>query len=348
MLDVYDLTEELKWTEIVESFDNYDVYYLPNYVKSFQLHGDGTPLLFYYYTEKMRAINVVMKRDISEMKKFENVLPKDKYFDLSTPYGYGGFLIEGESTFEEINILDNLYSAYCKEKNIISEFVRFHPVLNNKEELNKMYEINTLGKTVTVNLQSKTQLWNDFTSKNRNVIRKANKLGVEIFCTNDRKMLEKFIPMYNVTMNKDDADKYYYFGDEFYESVIKDMRKNMLFFYAVIDKEIVSIAMIIYANQKLNYHLSASNPDFNRFSPSNLLLSQVAEFGIENNFKTFHLGGGLGSAEDSLYKFKSSFNKVSGTYFSIGKKIFNQDIYEQLTKISGQKPETKYFPIYRA
>lgn len=347
MFRVVNIDDYDNWNEIVRSFRDYDVYYLPDYVKGFEIIGDGVPLLFYFENKTMRAMNVVMRRDISLHKNFNGILPEDTYFDLSTPYGYGGFIFEGEYRKSDIDELNKEYTKYCIKNNIVSEFVRLHPILENENYLDSMYQIVKLGKTVTINLESRTQIWNDFSSKNRNVIRKAKKMGVEIFCTNDRNMLDTFIPMYNATMAKDNAASYYYFNQPFYDSIINDLRNNMLFFYAVLENQIISIAMIIYANKKLNYHLSASNPEFNRFSPSNLLLSQIALYGVENNFETFHLGGGVGSSEDSLFKFKKAFNKNSETNFSIGKKIFDKEIYDKLVEFSTNKEVSNFFPKYR-
>lgn len=46
----------------------------------------------------MRGINVVMKRDIAADPHFAGSLPADTYFDFATPYGYGGWLLEGRAT----------------------------------------------------------------------------------------------------------------------------------------------------------------------------------------------------------------------------------------------------------
>ena len=46
MLTVYTIEQAEAWDALVRTFLNYDVYYLSGYVKAFQLHGDGEPLLF--------------------------------------------------------------------------------------------------------------------------------------------------------------------------------------------------------------------------------------------------------------------------------------------------------------
>ena len=78
---------------------------------------------------------------------------------------------------------------------------------------------------------------------------------------------------------------------------------------------------------------------------------KLACWGFANNFKTFHLGG-LHSREDSLYKFKRAFNKNSVNIYAIGKKCFNQDIYNWLVSIRSKEKDfddkTSFFPLYRA
>lgn len=351
MITIIKINQESEWDSMVKSFSNYDVYYLSGYTKAFQLYGDGEPTLIYYHDEEIRALNVVMVRDIAEDKKFKDKIQSQSFFDITTPYGYGGFIIEGIPNNSNLKKLNEEYFDYCYSKNIISEFVRFHPVLGNSKINSEIYEVLDLGKTITMDLISKEQVWNDLSSKNRNVIRKAIKSGVKIYWGRSPELIDEFILLYNSTMNKDEATDYYYFNKEFYKSVLEDLKYNCLIFYAVYDQKIISIAMIIYGNDNVHYHLSASDREYQSLAATNLLLYEVACWGCGNGYKTFHLGGGLGSKEDSLFKFKKSFNKNSKTYFSIGKKIFNQDKYDELIEIRnteiGFEINSSFFPTYR-
>ena len=100
----------------------------------------------------------------------------------------------------------------------------------------------------------------------------------------------------------------------------------------------------------MHYHLSTSDRRYQRLA-TNLLLYEAACWGCENGYESFHLGGGLGSKEDSLYKFKKAFNKNSETYFSIGKKIFDQGKYDELVnmrkRFNHNCANTNFFPQYR-
>lgn len=351
MFSIITLDESDKWDSIVKSFIKYDVYYLSGYTKAFKLHGDGDPILIYYHDEKSRAINVVMKRDIAKSKVFKDELPLNTYFDITTPYGYGGFILEGEITDQILKVLDEKYTRLCKEKGVISEFVRFHPVTNNVNSTSYIYDVSQLGKTITMELNSKSEIWDDLTSKNRNVIRKAMKSGVEVYWGRDPKLFDKFITLYNATMDKDNAADYYYFKKDFYDSVVTDLKYNSLMFYAIYEDKIIAMSMILFSNKQMHYHLSASEREYMKFAPTSLLLYEAACWGAENGYKTLHLGGGLGSKEDSLYKFKKVFNKNSDTYFSIGRKIFNQEKYDELVNIRKYNKSfdenTSFFPIYR-
>lgn len=343
MLTVYTLEQAEEWDKVVHTFKDYDVYWLSGYVKAFQIHGDGEPLLFYYDDSTTRGINVVMKRDIAKDEKFVGKIPENTYFDFSTPYGYGGWLIEGES----LDALLASYDSWLKANGIVSEFVRFHPMLKNHETCTSYYNVVQLGEVVHMELSSPETIWSNITSKNRNMIRKAIKNDIKIYQGRFPEIYNKFQEIYNGTMDKDNADAYYYFGDEFYESVLNDLSQNAQVFYAVKDDEIIAASIILAANGRLNYHLSGSLRDFSSLAPTNLLLYQVALWGSENGFDTLYLGGGVGSGEDGLLKFKKSFYRGDLNYYHIGKKIIDIESYNYLITISGIS-DSNFFPKYRA
>src|SRR5438093_363444 len=60
------------------------------------------------------------------------VLPVDgtPYFDIQSPYGYGGPIATTRSeTF--LNDAWENYRKWCKANGILAEFIRFHPLLEN-------------------------------------------------------------------------------------------------------------------------------------------------------------------------------------------------------------------------
>lgn len=332
-----------KWDDMVRSFEDYDVYYLNGYAEGFRVHGDGEPMLFYIEDDDCRAMNVVMKRVLLGIPDMKDSPVVRENFDICTPYGYGGFLVEGKMSRK----MAEAYCELCAKNNIVSEFVRFNPMTNNQAECHDIYEIIPLGETVYIDLQDEEYVWGNFTSQNRNKIRKAQKEGVTIHTTDQPWIIDEFIEIYDSTMERDRAEYYYYFKRGYYDSIISGLQNHFQFFYAKKDDNIIAVSIILFANRRMHYHLSASRKEFQKYAPTNLLLYEAAKFGIDNGFKTFHLGGGVGSKEDSLYKFKKSFNKRENKRYCIGKKIYDYQKYNQLVKCRTDIKNENFFPKYR-
>lgn len=343
MMKILTLSERTEWDSIVRSFRKHDTYWLSGYAKAFQLHRDGEPLLFYYENEATRGVNVVMKRDVAKDEHFKRKIPEDRYFDFATPYGYGGWLIEGaniESLFQE-------YEDWCFKNGIISEFVRFHPMVKNHVECENFYEVTQLGEVVHMDLSSPEIIWNNIISKNRNVIRKAIKNGVKIYNGRYPEIFETFRSIYNGTMDKDEAEQYYYFEPEFYSSILDDLPQNAQVFYAVKGGVVIAASIMLSANGMIDYHLSGSLKEFSSLAATNLLLYETALWGSANGYKSLYLGGGVGSGEDGLFKFKKAFYKGELNRFFIGKKTYDQEKYDELLMKRNKIENPGYFPKYR-
>lgn len=343
MIKIFGIEESHEWDELVTSFAEYDVYYMSGYVKAFQIHGDGTPQLLYYEENGLRAIYAYMKRKTA----IEGI------FDSITCYGYGGVLFEGDASAENKKVFWSAYTQKMREQNIVDNFVRYHPVLANAAQMKDICDVIDLGKTVALDLTSPKVIWENIVSKNRNMIRKAEKNGVEIHNSHNFELFKDFIRIYNVTMDKDNADEYYYFKEEFYKSIHEDLEGHYEIFYATYEGQIIAMSIMLIANKQMHYHLSGSMIEFRNLAPSNLLLYRAAVWGCEQGYKTLHLGGGLGSDEDKLYKFKAAFNRNSDYQFSIVKNVFDQEKYNALVDERAARdpefnPESKFFPLYRS
>lgn len=343
MLTVYTLEQSEQWDRVVRSFREYDTYWLSGYVKAFRIHGDGDPLLISYEGDNTRGINVIMKRDVAEDPRFKGRIEEGQYCDCVTPYGYGGWIIEGEKTqklFEE-------YEAWLKKNRIISEFVRFHPMIHNHEKCAEFYDVIQLGEVVHMDLSTPEGIWENIISKNRNVIRKAIKNDVKVYNGRFPEIYEQFRAIYNGTMDKDHAEEYYYFGKEFYESILNDLAQNAQMFWSEKDGRVIAASIMLAANGRMNYHLSGSLREYSSLAPTNLLLYQAALWGCLNGYKTLYLGGGVGSGEDSLFKFKRAFFKGELNHFYIGKRIYDPKKYDELVSMRPETADSGFFPKYR-
>lgn len=355
MIEIVTGENRVKWNNILSEFPLSGTYYTYEYCKAFKSHGDGTPklILFQNPTSRLKGIMVMMVRDVGRSRLFCDVLSQNEFYDAVTPYGYGGFIFNRPLQASDQKLVSHEFKELLSNNGIISLFVRFNPVLGNADDSRNIFDVVDLGHTVAMELDTPELIWSNLTSKNRNVIRKAEKSGVVISHGKGTELMEKFIPIYESTMDADNAEDYYYFGPAFYDSITKDMKDNHEIFYAEYDGKIISMAIMLHKNSQMEYHLSGSLREFRNLGAGNLLLYKAALWGHDQGFKTFHLGGGVGSGEDSLFKFKAAFNRYSDYRFSIGKLIVDKDKYNFLVEKrielnSNFNINSTFFPLYRS
>ena len=339
-LKVFDINSP-DWDDVVKSFKDHDVYYLRGYLKCLQINGDGEPLLFYYQDENCRGINVILKRDVSLDTNFTN-LEKNKYFDFSTPYGYGGWIIEGDN----YQGLFNTYNEWCKDNNIISEFVRFHPLINNQIYSENIYDVIPLGQVISIDTSNQEITWSNMSSRNRNKIKKAINNGVTVSFGGKEK-LDSFISIYEDTMSRDNAEDYYFFNYDYYDCMFDMLKNNIMIFSAELEGRVLSSCIVFFVNGRASYHLAGSTRVSGNIYETNLLIYEVAKWANEHGYKSFLLGGGVGSHEDYLYQFKRGFDDKHSFQFYIGKKIYRKDIYDELVSKRNKIDNPSFFPMYR-
>lgn len=350
MIKEYTIDQCAQWEEVVESFDNCDIYFHNGYACPLKVHGDGEPLLLYYESGELRGINVVMKRDIADNEHFNGKIKNGQLFDFATPYGYGGWIFEGEQNVATTEEFRKQYLDYCKENRIVSEFVRFHPLIDNVDGINKeFYNTMLLGNTVSILLDNEEYIWQRFSSKNRGHIRMAIKSGVTVRRENTQNAFEIFKKIYKITMDHDAADSYYYFGDAYFESIKNNLEGNYSIFTAYLEDVPIATSIMLYSNHFMHYHLSGQLFDYRKYSGTSLILYEAAKWGCNNGYKKLHLGGGVGAQDGSLYVFKKSFNtREPDNNFYIGRRIYDQKQYDDLIAMRENISENGFFPKYRS
>ncbi|MFD1929257.1 GNAT family N-acetyltransferase [Sporosarcina siberiensis] len=342
MLEVINSENHFRWNTIVDDFENRDIYFSHEYFTSSMLLDKGEPLLFFYEDENGKVAYPVI------LRKIDNKLGEQLY-DITTPYGYGGPLVEAVST--EIDLIlkfRKFISQYCIDNNIVSEFIRFHPMLGNQKDLENSLNILYNRDTIEIKLQQGTELLNEMPGKTRNMIRKAYKNGVEVKKLDKQKYMKEFLSIYYSTMNRNDATEYYYFNETYFKETFRLLDSNIHMFGAFCEDKMIATSLIFTYEDFMHYHLSGALREHLSLGANNLLLFEIAEWGRKQGIKSFHLGGGYSDSEDNLFKFKKSFSKSDPLNFYIGKKVHNLNLYEKLVKENRITEDNGYFPLYRS
>ena len=301
------------------------------------LHGDGDMFLICFEYDHERLCYVVMQQDISDADCFKGLLPRGVYYDWETPYGYGGPLVDATLSKEAKQLFDKELSEYCLKNGIISQFVRFHPLLQNHDIMPDIIETRYLRDTIFIDTTDLDLIFTNMDSKNRNMVRKAKKNNIHI----ERKSIsefEDFLSMYNETMQKNGATDYYTFQRDYFES-LSEMSNNAFIMYALYEGRPISGAIMYYNDRYMHYHLSGSHTEYRKYSSGNLLLYEAACWAAEHGIEKFHLGGGM-APNDSLFGFKKQFNKKGRVPFVIGRTIFDEQKYNYLKNIRKQNDST--------
>ena len=269
-----------------------------------------------------------MKQDIQNSQQFNNLLNPGEYFDLETPYGYGGPLTDNKiiSNETQLRFLQELKN-YCLENNLVSQFIRFHPILGNQNILSDVISNKYLRDTIFIDTTNFDSIMNNMDSKNRNMVRKAVKNNVTIICKPITEYND-FFKMYTETMARNNAADYYTFKEDYFKS-LESLTDNAMIMYAMHDGLAIGGAIMFFNNNFMHYHLAGSFSEFRQYSPSNLLLYEAAVWANKHGIKKLHLGGGM-EPDDSLFGFKKQFNKNGRLPFTVGRTIFNDKAYSEL------------------
>ena len=313
-----------EWDDLLGRLGCADVYLMRAYVEASCVLDPGEPVLLHHDDVVFACI--------------VRAVPASDAFDVTTPYGYGGPVGAGAAHFYEE------YGDWCAGRGIVSTFVRFHPLFENYRHagatIRPAYAAPTVGWPLDGDLLASMH------GKHRNVVRKAEKAGVAVEAVEAPAELGAFAALYKLTMERQQAAAYYFFPPAYWER-LTGLGARLLRFDARNDGEIVASALCIRGNRWLHYHLGATDDGARDLGASNLLLYEAARWGQEQGLETFHLGGGAGGREDSLFAFKQRFSPDGRREFWVGKAVHDEDEYRRLSG-GAEIDYDGFFPAYRA
>jgi len=331
MQKILTIKDEHKWLKYLEQIpiNQQDIYYTPGYYKVYQNYGDGEAICFIYQENQNLAIYPFFKNSINSLGYN---LDKE-YFDIQGVYGYNG-VIANCTTYEFRMQFFNAFEQYCTSNNIIAEFTRFNPLIKNAEFSRNFMEIILDRNTVFLTLsETEKAIWDkSYSSKNRNMIRKALKNNISVIESDKSEDYSEFYSLYVETMRNVDSSEYLYFNEQYFHNLRQLLPKNHRLILAKHDDKTIGGMILLYSQNYAHYHLSCRKKEFGKHAINNLFLDYAIKLAKKDNKYNFHLGGGTTpEKEDSLLKFKLNFSREMCEFF-IGKKIHNKDIYQQIKK----------------
>lgn len=319
-----------------------DIYYLPEWRELYaQRDGESSGCFTFHHPDGTVLYPYVMRRtpDAGDGKT---------WYDIITPYGFNGPCVVDRKA-EDLSALrmafDEAFSAHCRDRQIVAEYVRFSPWLKNVKTFGSLYALRDNGQTVAIDLTAEDILRDECSSKRRNLIRTAQKKGVVVEFGQTEAAVEDFYMLYQQTIEKNRIGLYYQFSLEFLKEHFAALGSHVCVARAKVEGQTVSCSILLRCGEHMHYHLSANDYAMTAYQGNSLLLYEAAMLGKAFGCKYLHLGG-VGVAEVSLMHFKLSFTKQKGLPFQVGTRVRNQGVFDRLAARYGGTG-TGFFPPYR-
>ncbi|WP_316839639.1 GNAT family N-acetyltransferase [Pedobacter gandavensis] len=326
-----------KWFSYVKKSVDYDIYHTLHY---HTLDKRGEPILFVYEEGETFIALPLLKRTI------ENA----NYCDFTSSYGYAGPI--SNKKFESLTnslIANFKYSFvnFMQKNQAVSVFSRLNPFINQQFLLEKMGGLRSNGKTIYIDLmQPIEEQRSKYDKRLGRQIRQLRKKGYVVKEADTQEEIRLFTIMYNKNMERLEADKSYFFTEEYFSALLENSEFNCKLILIYDGEEMICGATVIWSDDVIRNHLSATSESHIHFSPSKLIVDEISLIGRELGMKFFHLGGGVGGKQDTLFKFKSLFSDLL-LDDNIWCFIADESAYNKLVEEKKTGQSKDYFPLYR-
>jgi hypothetical protein len=333
------------WPEALERLPH-DVFHRPEYHMLPGLGHQGTPYVFSYQEGGRLFLWPHLMMPI----------PGTAYFDVTSVYGYAGPLSTCHGEF--LQRAWEALSDHWRLLGVVSVFTRLHPIIGNAQMIAAMPRsavegLCRSGSTISIDLtRPSTDQVRGYQKILRQEIRTARERG---FVTDEDCQwaeADSFVGMYRDTMLRRNSRCEYLIDGAWLQTCRRALGPRAHLFVTRWQGAVAAALLAIEQGPFLHAHLAGINAEMTAYSPLKVLLDDVREWGTRRGLWHFHLGGGVGGREDSLFQFKRRFSPVSHTFYT-GRWILDSARYAELERdhleALGGAPiaDPEYFPSYR-
>jgi hypothetical protein len=343
--------DDRRWGDFLAS-TTHDFYHLPEYVALEADQEGGTATAFYAEHGGARLLIPLLLRTLPPPLN-----APAEWRDAVNPYGYPSplFVADASSPQSEEAQFEMLWQSFCNvaaAQSVVGVFLRLHPLLLlPPPPLEKYGQLVQHGQTVYFDLADCEESLDYLSLNHRRDIKKLAASGFQVVM-DDWSYYPRFIEIYRATMARLQADQMYYFEGDYFMRLRQALGERLHLATVIAPSgEIAGGALITTSCGIVQYHLAGTDDKYHRHSPAKLLMHRVRDWSHGRGEKLFHLGGGLGGREDSLFRFKAGFSKRRADFFTY-RLILDSEKYQQLIALwqragGEDKADHNFFPAYR-
>jgi hypothetical protein len=351
-LQVLGTADRQLWMGVLSTVAQHDVYHLPEYHEAAEQAGEGEARLLAYREAGYSLALPVLVRPCGKVDGLDG-LP---FSDATSVYGYAGPVSSHEDP--PAAVVARFHAALQEalaELRVVALFARLHPLIPQDRLVAGLGVTAPTGTTVSIDLtQPPDAQVAAYRQNHRDGIRKLRRLGVQCLPDTDPAAMDEFVRIYHETMRRVDADPYYLFDRGYFARLTALLGPAVHLFTCRLDDEIIGGGLFFACRGFVQYHLGGTRTEYLGLAPVKLLFDSVREWAVERGMRVFHLGGGVGGREDSLFHFKAGFSSRRHP-FATWRWIVDPERYRELTDrkaiwnarhgVTCASPE--FFPAYR-
>ena len=332
-----------RWNEALSAVAEHDIYDLAEYAAVCGKYESAAPIAFYASEGAQFCLIPLLQRSLPS-----SLGAPASWSDAASPYGYSSALFVGGDEWPLRAV--KAFVGACAERDIISVFVRLHPLLFVPAAALDIAGVRvTHGNTVHMDLTLPERALRDQQrSGYRYDIRRLYSENFKVVL-DDWSLYGPFVQIYWETMRNLNADPYYLFPADYFRDLRQALGSRLhLLSVLAPDGSVAAAGLFTETQGIVQYHLSCTAEEHRRRAPSKLMLDYAITWAKTAGNRVLHLGGGVGSRDDGLFRFKAGFSKTCGA-FQTWRVICEPKPYSELIETAGAfnvLPEG-FFPAYR-
>jgi hypothetical protein len=329
MVKILTCSDIALWRGWLDHYERIDVCHMPEYHQAYETRLTGGKALLWNYTSQGDYFSYPFMLAPVTLKFGNDTRPTGLY-DISGVYGFSGPLASTDNR-DFLNEAWARFDQWAHEQKVISEFIRFSVFARNSIYAHPKCELQQNRPISISNVNTDTdKYFETLPSKTRNMIRRAQKEGFVAREVEIKKHLSTFRTLYEETMDRNSAPGFFAYDDDYYRKLLS-LPPNEIGLHAVFKEDkMVAAAIVLLQKQFAFYHLGASELASSRLGAGNLMLFEMITASAGKGVTFFNVGGGRSTAaDDALFTFKKN-NGNAVDIFYIGKRVLQQDIYEDL------------------
>ncbi len=319
----------------------HDVYHTLGYHALAEQLGEGSARLFVYRQGERTFAFPYLLRPIPD---------DNSCFDITSVYGYPGPVASPGAPPGFLHRASAALRQSWVDTGVVCAFTRFNPLLGN-DRLMPEWDANSFvvqpGHSVSMDLRlTREQHQAHYPKTVRQEIAAARRRGMTTTEDPDWRDGDAFVALYNGAMRARSAPPSYLLAPNWVQSIRRHLNGRIHLFCTRIEAHVVSAICVLEHHGILHAHLTGSDPVFAAASPLKLLLDDVGDWCRARGATTFHLGGGVGGKQDSLFEFKRRLSSRRDR-FAFGGWIVDRNKFDALSGHAAPPLGQGFFPPYR-